>query len=76
MAIFLAWYDSTTNVATVKVQADRKDNAPDYVVTVDGGFMEVQTVHGEKIFLNETMQTMEQTVILFAGLLSARDTAS
>jgi hypothetical protein len=73
---FFAWYDSSTNVALVKPQADMKDFAPDYVITVEDGYIQVQSVNGEKIFLNETMQTMEQAVILFAGLLSARDTAS
>lgn len=75
---FLAWYDSTTNVALVKPQADMKDYAPDYFITADPSAfqIEIQSVNGEKLILNEHMQTVEQAVILFAGLLSARDTAS
>jgi hypothetical protein len=73
---FFAWYDSTTNVALVKPKADMKDYAPDYVLDVEDGYVKIQSVNGEKIQLNEHMQTVEEAVILFAGLLSARDTAS
>jgi len=72
---FFAWYDSKTNDVILKEKADAGDGAPDYVITVENGYIEVQSINGEKIQLNEHMQTVEEAVILFTTLLGLREAA-